>query len=786
MNKLVVLSLSNGDLHHGFPTVTAQLWEPSNPYSEKFIGSLPAAPELFELYRQWQLLYTALYQRLDLSPRLEIDVADVTNVSEVEFNDLCQQLSDKINIWLNSESFRHIDQQLRTQLDPSAEIRVIIETNDNLLRRLPWHLWNFFMHYPKAEVALSALEYQRPQRFLTKTPGDRVKILAVFGNSKGIDLKKDRAFLKQLSNQAEIKFLVEPPPEKLTDQLWQQGWDILFFAGHSSSQGKGLIQLNETNSLTLDKLKYALSKAIERGLKLAIFNSCDGLGLAQNLADLQIPQTIVMREPVPDVVAQEFLKHFLAAFSRGQSLYTSVREARERLQKLEDKYPGATWLPVICQNPAEVPTTWQEWCGATKSDAEGGSLRDHRPLLATSKRRFSTTLLASVVVTALVMGVRQLGWLQTWELQAFDQLLRLRPDEGADPRLLLVTVTEADVQKQNLKERRSLSDAALAQLLAKLQPYQPQVIGLDIYRDFPVDAQQTDLATYLQDQRLIVVCDVGGEDDYRGVSSPPAIPENRLSFSDFPVDIDQVIRRQLLGMAPDPKSLCATDTSFSFRVAQTYLAAKGFEGKPTPQQNWQIGSVIFHKLKSDSGGYHQLDARGYQVLLNYRAADAVAKQVTLDEILSGALDAKLPNLVNDRIVLIGTTAKSFKDYFPTPYSSDRWSGELPGVAIHAHMVSQILSAVLERRPLLWWLPQWSETVWIWGWSVVGGALVWRWRSLLYIGLASGATLVILSGLCFILLLQGGWMPLVPSALACVITSSSLVVYTVSSTRHCNK
>ncbi len=58
-----------------------------------------------------------------------------------------------------------------------------------------------------------------------------------------------------------------------------------------------------------------LRKAISRGLQLAIFNSCDGLGLANDLAELNIPQIIVMRSPVPDLVAQEFLKHFLKAFS---------------------------------------------------------------------------------------------------------------------------------------------------------------------------------------------------------------------------------------------------------------------------------------------------------------------------------------------------------------------------------------------------------------------------------------------------------------------------------------
>ncbi|HEY9782459.1 MAG TPA: CHAT domain-containing protein, partial [Leptolyngbyaceae cyanobacterium] len=305
MNKLVVLSLGNGNLHNGFPTVTAQVWEQSDR-PIKFTGYLPAAPEISELYRYWQLLYSALYQRLDLNPRIEVDDGDVTNVSSVEFSHLCQRLSNEINIWLNSESFRHIEQQLRTYLHSYEEIRFIIETSDNLLKRLPWHLWQFFEDYPKAEVALSATEYQTPKQ-IPKKHRSKLKVLAIFGNSKGIDLRKDRIFLKQLSNKAQLEFLVEPGLEILNDQLWQE-WDILFFAGHSYSKEQGIIQLNQTDAIALDSLKYALKKAISKGLKLAIFNSCDGLGLAQALLDLHIPQVILMREPVPDVVAQEFLK----------------------------------------------------------------------------------------------------------------------------------------------------------------------------------------------------------------------------------------------------------------------------------------------------------------------------------------------------------------------------------------------------------------------------------------------------------------------------------------------
>lgn len=774
MNKSVVLSLGNGDLHSGFPAVTVQVWEDgSHPAPTKFTGSLPRAPKIVQLYQSWQLLYLALYQRLDLRPRLEIDTGDITNVSEVEFDDLCQQLADEMNFWLNSDSFRQIDRQLRTQLSTRDEIRVIIETNDRTLQRLPWHLWNFFEHYPQAEIALSACDYKKPYKASVKTSRSRVKILAIIGDSKGINLKEDRAFLGQLADRAEIKFLENPQPEQLSDRLWEQGWDVLFFAGHSSSQEKGLIQLNEQSALSLDKFKYALKKAIERGLKLAIFNSCDGLGLAQDLASLHIPQVIVMREAVPDVVAQEFLKHFLCSFSRGQSLYAAVREARERLQKLEAQYPCATWLPVIFQNPAEVPTTWEQWCSSPKSD---------RYLLG---KRFLPTLLASMLVSSLVIGARQLGIFQSWELQAFDQTLRSRPSEEVDPRILIVTVTEQDVQNQEAQERRSasLSDRALAQLIKKIHPFQPQVIGLDIYRDFPVEPEQPQLKTYLQQSdRFIGICEVGEANVHPGIKPPPEVPSDRLSFSDIPVDPDLVIRRQLLGMSKDEQSACATDTSFSLRVALAYLDSQGIEFERTAQGNLKIGSVVFPKLESNIGGYRNLNALGYQTLLNYRSSELVARQVTLSSILSNSMDAELPNLVKNRIVLIGTTAPSFKDYFATPYSPRSRSGEMPGIIVQAHMVSQILSAVLDGRPLLWWFPAWGETLWIWGWSFIGGLIAWQYRLPVQLWLASSIAVVVLYGVCFVLLLNGGWVPLVPGSIALVVTASAMVVYKQFSTQ----
>ena len=361
--KLVILKLGKGGLRSGFP-VTLQIGDERARPAIECTGELPPTSEIIDYYNRWKSAYRG---SISVGYRIEVPETQVTNVSRKEFLTQCyesaENLKKKLNSWLNSEQFRPLKEELLTTLNTSDSIRFILQA-DHQLWQLPWHLWDFFERYPKAEIALDALSkgiYKPVEKSVS--PQAKVKILAILGNSTGIDLQKDRAMLEQLPDAA-VTFLVEPPRQELNDQLWAQPWDILFFAGHSTSGAEGetgKIFINPTESLTVSQLKYALQQAITQGLQLAIFNSCDGLGLAANLADLHIPQMIVMREPVPDKVAQEFLKYFLAAFSSGLPLMTSVRQAREKLQGLEDEFPCATWLPVICQNPAEVPRTWEKF-----------------------------------------------------------------------------------------------------------------------------------------------------------------------------------------------------------------------------------------------------------------------------------------------------------------------------------------------------------------------------------------------------------------------------------------
>ena len=789
MEKLVTLKLGDGSLETGF-SVILQIGEDRQQPTVELTGSLPPAIALRHSYQRWQ----TTYRRLGLSYRLEAQGDGfATNVSNIEdCCDVAQELSAQFNHWLSHETFRPLCDKLLEQLTPPDQIRIILQTQSTLVQHLPWHTWNLCDRYPKAEIALSTLTYERVDQ--QPVSRQKIRILAILGHSQGIDTQTDQALLNHLP-QAEVQFLVEPNRQCLHDHLWDpKGWDILFFAGHSTSQTPsqtgmtGLLHINPTDTLTIPELKHALRKSLARGLKIALFNSCDGLGLAQALADLHIPQVLVMREPVPDQIAHEFLKSFLEAFARGEALYLAVREAREKLQGLEDRYPCATWLPIICQNPAELPPTWTTLNGsivtAPSAPNEPRQLVRQRPKIG-----WKPLLIASLFSAMATLGIRQIGGLQSWELRSLDQFMRLRTRELPDSRLLVITITEADVQAQDAAQRRgSLSDAALSDLLQKLEPFEPRVIGLDIYRDFPVSDRQPQLAAQLRStNQLLAVCKSSdSESDTLGIAPPSEVPSERIGFSDFVKDPDGIIRRHLLALTPEAASPCQASYALSTLLALRYLFEEGIEPTTTPEGDLQVGQVIFEPLESEFGGYRSIAAGGHQILLNYRSLsspDQIANQVTLSDVLEGRVNAAS---MRDRIILIGTTARNFGDYWRTPYTNGQiHTEETAGVFMQAQMISQLLDAVLGDRPLIRSWPNWAEILWIVGWASAGGIVVVysinrKSSAQVYLIQLLGLSLVAevgLFGLCWLLFIQSGyWIPYVPPAIAIVLSVGSVVTY----------
>ncbi|HEY9642583.1 MAG TPA: adenylate/guanylate cyclase domain-containing protein [Coleofasciculaceae cyanobacterium] len=374
----------------------------------------------------------------------------------------------------------------------------------------------------------------------------------------------------------------------------------------------------------------------------------------------------------------------------------------------------------------------------------------------------STIALISLAVTGIMGGVKYLGGFEPFELRAYDGMVRLRADQPIDSRLLVVTITEADLR---LQQRSTLADQTIAEVLSILQADQPALIGLDLYRDLPQLPGHAALQTQLRAPNLIAITKLG-DGDGNQVPPPPDVPPERVGFNDFPIDPDGVVRRSLL--------FGGTSASFSLQLALHYLNRQGITPRSTLANNMQLGDATFIPLEADSGGYQTNDARGYQFLLNYRSRQPVARQVTLHQVLKGEIQ---PEWVRNKIVLIGTTAPSSRDLFHTPYSAaETTHHQMAGLEIHAQTVSQILSAALGQQPLFWVWTEWQEWLWIGGWAVLGSSLAWAVRHPLRLGLGCSGILAALGSTSFLLFSQAGWVPVVAPGVAAITAVGAMLTY----------
>ncbi len=280
-----------------------------------------------------------------------------------------QSLTTELNNWLNSgEDWSKVRGWLTQVLDKSeAEIQVTIQTDDPILKQLPWQAWDLLsQHYPQAEIAIGPPEYEPPEGWGKIRQHPQVRILVILGSDDNITLDEDSKLLNRVREHGAIlEPLEQPTLDELKNVLVEpKGWNIIFYAGHSETndEGKGVLHLNERESITIDDIKEQLEVAIQNGLYLAIFNSCDGLGIAAQLAELRLPQSIVMKEEIDNQMAIDFLKYFLDSFSRNKSLFVSVGNARQHLKETyhnPEQFPGGHWLPVIVPNPAVPLATWK-------------------------------------------------------------------------------------------------------------------------------------------------------------------------------------------------------------------------------------------------------------------------------------------------------------------------------------------------------------------------------------------------------------------------------------------
>lgn len=374
--------------------------------------------------------------------------------------------------------------------------------------------------------------------------------------------------------------------------------------------------------------------------------------------------------------------------------------------------------------------------------------------------------LAAILLVAIA---RATGSLQFLEWSALDTFLRLRPAEPMDERIAIVGIDETDIERI---ARYPIPDGEIAELLKKLQVYQPAVIGLDVARELPVEPGHQELKTALAQMENAI----GAERVFPQQGSPAGLPIDRVGFSDFPLDADLHTRRSFLGM-PNPRKSGDYKFSLAMQLARVYLS----KTENLPLENgiddrgaMRFGKTEFPRFLSHSGGYVGTDAGGVQVLLNFRSGSQPFRMLSLDDIETGNFD---PNWLRDRIVLIGVTAPNYKSTIQTSALERANPIGISGVEFQAHAASQILSAVLDGRTLLKTGSEGWEYLWILGWGCIGIVLGHLSDSLFKNGLGIGLLGTVSVGIGYSSFLWGWWLPVVPPILALVFGN---IVYTAFS------
>ncbi|NJK99602.1 MAG: CHASE2 domain-containing protein [Spirulinaceae cyanobacterium SM2_1_0] len=477
---------------------------------QKLTAQLLYSQTLTRLYLDWQRSYQSFYragQRARAEDQGSIAPPPIdwrTHLAQAEV-----KLLGEFHLWLRrAELF-----EIRAQIGRCARETVAGQTlslhlscDRPELERLPWETWELGadlgatdLRIVRVPVTIRSASAARPPLHRPR----RARILVILGDETGLDFQGDRAAVQVLASLAEIQFVGWQPgtdADCLRQEICQAiaaapGWDVLLFAGHSNETPLlgGEIGIAPGVALSFRELQPYLEQAQQQGLQFALFNSCNGLELGRRLIDLGLGQVAIMREPIHNEAAQQFLRRFLQELAQHREVGTCLTAAAQSL-KLEHQltFPSTYLIPsLFCQPQVahfRLPPrpSWRS------------------RLRALSPQPWEAAALALLTATSLWLPAQD--WLldQRLQVQAIYRNLTGQIPTTPPP-VLLVAIDEESVQRGQLLPPRPMNREYLAQLVTELTARQAHTIGIDYLLSRPPAAtddlgavQQAALSTALQ------------------------------------------------------------------------------------------------------------------------------------------------------------------------------------------------------------------------------------------------------------------------------------------------
>ncbi|MGP1374989.1 MAG: CHASE2 domain-containing protein [Almyronema sp.] len=567
--------------------------------------TLPYPAQLDLLYQAWQKVYLGYYNNaLRGRPGAMGKIAAPVNWHSQLVQAEAKLLSE-FHRWLRHEKLFDIRKTLvrgrSASGEPARVVDLFLTCEPLELARLPWETWEVGLEFGAAE---SLRITRSPANIVAETPPPpsgrrgKARILVILGDATGIDLAGDRLALQSIAAVATVKFEGGDPTlaagalkEKVARAIADpQGWDVLFFAGHSdeASLVGGELAIAPKVSLSLKELTQYLEKARDRGLQFALFNSCSGLDIASSLVNLGLSQVAIMREQVHNEVAVTFLVQFLQGLAQHLDVHEALLKACRYLKTEKHlTYPSAYLVPSLFRHPESQLFQVKPF----------GLRQQIKRWLPTGKEAIA---LGTLTLLSLLAPVHY--WLpeQRVYAQALYRDLTRQVEGGAASKLFLVQIDDTSLQKARIGTPLPMQRDYLADLVSQLATLEAQIIGIDYLLDRPQEPAEFDqqlnqtLRQAIRDHATWFV--LGARLNHQGqwLTVWPEIADSRWSLQGN----TWLPHWQVMSIEPDNPS----PLPFSYLVAIAYQLNQRLQsGFPVPQPD--LGSQ--RRLQSQVEDYLQ-------------------------------------------------------------------------------------------------------------------------------------------------------------------------------------
>ncbi|MEM9543546.1 MAG: CHASE2 domain-containing protein [Cyanobacteria bacterium P01_E01_bin.42] len=472
-------------------------------------ATLPYPQELHKRYQRWRRRYFRFYEfetasKLSESGSLELLTDDAAN-------NLIEAQEGMLNAflrWLGEGEVRKIQERIWQELAVLAQRTSKTQENcgidlflscDGELARLPWEAWSLAPRGSPPDTVRLIRTTSNPPEALKPSRSDRrlrkPRILTILGEDRRLELEEDRRVLRSLKAIATIEtfdWRIKDNPKAIKQAISEtlqddRGWDILFFAGHSdeTQYTGGRLELSPQVSLAIGELEESLIQARQNGLRLAIFNSCNGLSIATRLVDLGL-QVVVMREPIHNDAARVFLKQLCQQLSLHKNVLEAVFSARQYLESEPFAFPSA-YL---------IPSFFSPWNTAPVHIEPYGWKHRLEQLLPTKREAIALSALLFISLLSPVHAI-------LYDLRGAVQAI-YREQTGQLPDLDRSPITLVGIDRKSLIEAQvdnhkiaPIDRQYLAQLVERVSYLGGTVIGIDYLLDSPNKNEDRFLQTSL-------------------------------------------------------------------------------------------------------------------------------------------------------------------------------------------------------------------------------------------------------------------------------------------------